>query len=117
MESTNPSRFVVATHVKPGRDRDFERFMRDVVAPAEARLRPHRVGMWHLLPPAEDQPEGTSRAWVMTFHGPSALDDWNLQPLFEEAYGAELASEHLAHFEDMVDGEQTVYAVAGEVEL
>ena len=25
--------------------------------------------------------------------------------------------EHLARFEDMVDGEQTLYALAGEVEL
>lgn len=73
---------------------DFEDFMREVVAPAAVRARPHQVGMWHLLRP-----------------------DWLLQPLFEEAYGAEASREHLKYFEDMVDGEQTVYALDGEVPL
>ena len=110
-------RYVVATFVKAGRDDDFERFMRDVVAAAESRVRPHQVGQWHLLRPAADQPEGASRAWVMTFHGSSPLDDWNLQPLFDEAYGADAGREHMAHFEDVVEGEQTLYALDGEVAL
>ena len=117
MESTNGHRFVVATHVSPGRDDEFERFMREVVAPAEARVRPHQVGMWHLHRPADAQPEGASRAWLMTFHGPTALDDWNLEPLFDEAYGTEASREHMEHFLDMVEGEQVVYALSGEVEL
>ena len=117
MDPTDSPRFVVATRVKAGRDSDFEQFLREVVVPAEAKARPHQLGMWHLLRPAEDQPDGASRAWLMTFHGLSDLDDWNLEPLFEEAYGAELSREHLARFEDIVDGEQTVYALAGEVEL
>lgn len=53
----------------------------------------------------------------MTFHGSSPLDDWNLQPLFEEAYGADASREHMAHFEDVVEGEQTLYALDGEVAL
>lgn len=117
MEATDSPRYVVATFVKAGRDDDFERFMREVVVPAEARVRPHQLGMWHLLRPADDQPEGASRAWLMTFHGPSPLDDWDLQALFEEAYGADAAGEHLAHFVEMVDGEQTLYALGGEVTL
>jgi hypothetical protein len=117
MEPTDPPRFVVATHVKPARDADFEQFLREVVAPAVARVRPHQAGRWHLHRPADDQPEGASRAWLMTFHGPSALDDWNLEPLFDEAYGTQASQEHLAHFSDMVEGEQVVYALSGEVEL
>lgn len=117
MEATDSPRYVVATTVKAGRDSDFERFMREVVVPAEVRARPHQVGMWHLLRPATDPSEGVTRAWLMTFHGPSSLDDWNLQPLFDEAYGADASREHLTYFEDMVEGEQTVYALDGEVVL
>ena len=117
MEATGTPRYVVATYVKAGRDGDFERFMRDVVVPAEARARPHQVGMWHLLRPATDPPEGVARAWLMTFYGPSVLDDWDLQSLFDEAYGADASREHLEYFEDMVDGEQTVYALDGDVAL
>lgn len=117
MTTTSSPRYVVATYVKAGRDDDFERFMRDVVVPAELRVRPHQVGMWHLLRPAADQPEGCTRAWLMTFYGPSTLDDWNLEPLFNDAYGADASREHLQNFEDMVDGEQTVYALDGESAL
>ena len=117
MEPTDSPRYVVATFVKAGRDDDFEQFMREVVVPAEARARPHQLGRWRLMRPAADQPEGASRAWLMTFHGPSPLDDWNLQPLFDEAYGADASREHLAYFEDMVDGEQTLFALDGEVAL
>lgn len=112
--TTGSPRFVVATQVKAGRDDDFEAFMRDVVVPAEVRVRPQQVGMWQLMRPAADQPEGVSRAWIMTFHGPSTLDDWSLEPLFVEAYGEDASREHLRLFEDMVEGEQTVYAVDGE---
>ena len=114
---TDTPRFVVATSVKAGRDDDFERFMREVVVPAEVQARPHQVGMWHLMRPATDQPEGVTRAWLMTFHGPSTLDDWDLEPLFDEAYGADASREHMRHFEDMVDGEQTVYAIDREIAL
>jgi hypothetical protein len=117
MEMTDPPRYVMATFVKAGRDGDFERFMREVVIPAESRVRPHQVGMWHLLRPADDQPEGATRAWLITFHGLSTLEDWTLQPLFDEAYGPDESLEHLKYFEDMVDGEQIVYAVDGEVAL
>ena len=85
MTTTGTPRYVVATYVKAGRDDDFERFMREVVVPAEVRARPHQVGMWHLMRPATDQPEGVTRAWLMTFYGPSTLDDWSLEPLFDEA--------------------------------
>lgn len=117
METTNSPRFVVATYVRAGRDSDFENFMREVVVPAEVRTRPHQVGMWRLLRPATHQPEGVTRAWLMTFYGTSNLDDWNLQPLFDEAYGVDASVEHMKYFEDMVDGEQTVYALDGEVAL
>jgi hypothetical protein len=117
MTTTDSPRFVVATYVKAGRDDDFEGFMRNVVMPAQVRARPHQVGRWQLMRPATDQPEGVTRAWLMTFYGPSTLDDWNLEPLFEEAYGADAARAHIRQFEDMVDGEQTVYAVDGETVL
>jgi hypothetical protein len=114
MTTTSSPRYVVATNVKAGRDDDFERFMREVVVPAEAQTRPHQVGMWHLMRPAADQPEGVTRAWIITLFGPSTLDDWSLEPLFVEAYGADASREHIRHFEDMVDGEQTVYALDEE---
>jgi hypothetical protein len=114
---TGSLRYVVATHVKAGRDDDFERFMRDVVVPAGVRARPHQVGMWHLMRPAADQPEGVTRAWLITLCGPSTLDDWSLEPLFDEAYGADASRDHIRYFEDMIDGEQIVYAVDGEIAL
>jgi len=117
MTTTDSPRYVVATYVKAGRDDDFERFMRDVVVAAEVRARPDQVGMWRLMRPATDPPEGVTRAWIMTFHGPSTLDDWALEPLFDEAYGADASREHMRYFADMVDGEQTVYAVDGESAL
>ena len=92
MDPTDSPRFVVATRVRPGRDSDFEQFLREVVIPAVAKVRPHQVGMWNLLRPADDPPEGASRAWVMTFHGSSTLDEWDLQPLLDEAHGAELSA-------------------------
>jgi hypothetical protein len=110
-------RYVLATYVKQGRDHDFEMFMREVVAPAEAQARPHLVGRWRLLRPAADQPEGSTRAWLVFFEGPADLDEWNLEPLFEEAYGVEKAREHMQYFEDMVEGDQTVYALEGESAL
>lgn len=117
MKTTDSPRYVVATPVKAGRDSDFERFMREVVVPAEVRARPHQVGHWRLLRPASEQPEGVTRAWLITFYGPLTLDDWDLQPLLDEAYGADASLEHMKYFEDMVDGEQTVYAIDGEVVL
>jgi hypothetical protein len=42
---TSSPRYVLATHVKAGRDDDFETFMREVVVPAEVQARPHLVGM------------------------------------------------------------------------
>jgi hypothetical protein len=80
MAMTSTPRYVLATYVKEGRDDDFERFMREVVAPADVQARPHLVGKWQLLRPAADQPEGATRAWLMFFEGPAALDDWNLEP-------------------------------------
>ena len=117
MAMSSPPRYVVATHVKVGRDDDFETFLRGVVVPAEVQARPHLSGMWQLMRPAADQPEGCTRAWLMFFQGPSALDDWNLEPLFDEAYGADASREHMQYFEDMVEGEQTVYALDGESAL
>ena len=117
MTTRGALRYVVATFVKEGRDDDFERFMRDVVVPAGARARPHQVGMWHLMRPAADQPEGVTRAWLITLYGPSTLDDWSLEPLFDEAYGADASRNHILYFEDMIDGEQIVYAVDGEIAL
>ena len=117
MTTTGALRYVVATRVKAGRDDDFERFMRDIVVPAGVRARPHQVGMWHLLRPAADQPEGGTCDWLITLYGPSTLDDWSLEPLFDEAYGADASRDHIRHFEDMIDGEQTVYAVDGEIAL
>ena len=117
MAMTSSPRYVLATSVKAGRDDDFETFMRDVVVPAEVQARPHLAGMWQLMRPAADQPEGCTRAWLMFFQGPSALDDWNLEPLFDEAYGVDASREHMQYFEDMVEGEQTVYALDGDTEL
>ena len=117
MAMTSSPRYVLATHVKAGRDDDFETFMREVVVPAEVQARPHLVGMWKLMRPAADQPEGCTRAWLMFFQGPSALDDWNLEPLFDEVYGVDASREHMQYLEDMVDGEQTAYALDGESPL
>ena len=78
MTTIGSPRYVLATYVKAGRDDDFEEFMREVVVPAEVQARSNQVGMWQLMRPAADQPEGCTRAWLMFFCGPSTLDDWNL---------------------------------------
>jgi hypothetical protein len=117
MQATDTPRYVIATFVKPGRDSDFEQFIRDVVVPAVAQVQPQHVGAWRLLRPAGDETEETTRAWIMTMHGPSSLEDWDLQPLFDAAYGADASREHMRYLEDMLDGDQTVYALSGEVQL
>ena len=40
-----------------------------------------------------------------------------MDALFTEAYGADASRLHLTYFEDMVDGDQTVYALDGETTL
>ena len=45
------------------------------------------------------------------------LDPGRLEPLFDEAYGPDASREHMQYFEDMVEGEQTAYALDGETVL
>jgi hypothetical protein len=108
---------LAATVVKRGREAEFEEFVLDVIVEAEQRVKVGRQGRWRLLRPAKDQPQGATRAYMFLFYGDVPSEDWELDRLFDKAYGPEQGARHLQHFEDLIEGEQSVYAFDGEVNV
>jgi hypothetical protein len=106
---------MAATLVKPGREAEFEDFVINVIVPAGRRTKPHREDGWQLLRPSDNPPEGVTSAYMFVFYGDAPLEEWDLEPLFNEAYGPEEGRQHLDRFLDLIDGEQTLYAFGGEV--
>jgi len=114
MAPDTPS-LMAATSVKRGREAEFEDFVLSVIVPASQRVKPDLDGSWRLLRPNEDDVEGLTRAYMFLFYGDAPWEEWDLEPLFREAYGPEEGARHLDHFVDLVEGEQTLYAFSGHV--
>ena len=52
MDSATAFRFICATYVKPGREKEFEDFVKDVVEPAARKAQPEMADKWTMLRPA-----------------------------------------------------------------
>jgi hypothetical protein len=100
-------------NVQAGREAEFEAFVRDVIAPAAERVKPHLADMWQLVRPAKDRPsDATAPTYLFLFYGEDVpYEDWNLSGLLPSAYGKEEGEQRLQEFDHFIGGEQTVYAV------
>jgi hypothetical protein len=116
-ERETPS-FMAATPIKPGREADFESFVRAVIAPAAQQARPDLLGMVELLRPATQPPEGATSAYMFVFYGDAPLDDWYLPAILTSVYGEEEGNRLHEQFHDfLVDGSQTIYCFADAMPL
>lgn len=108
-------RFIAVTRIKAGREQEFEGLM-PVIAAAHEQARPHLGGQWQLLRPDLNE-KGTDGepVYLFLFYGDVPLDDWELDRLLIEAHGEEEGQRLSRQFDDCCDGEQEVYAFAGEV--
>ena len=88
---------------------DFEEWLRTVVVPAVRTHRPESESRWQVLrsPVADD---GVV-PFVFLFTGDDP-DDWELEPLLEQALGAEGAARALAAMGDMLTEDQSGWPVA-----
>ena len=109
-------KFMAVTPVKPGREADFEAFVRDVIDPADQQARPHVSGTWRLLRPVGQPSEGAQAAYVFLFYG-DTWDDYDLEALFREAYGEDTGAQRIQQFVDLLAGEQVGYEFDGEVTI
>ena len=110
--SRESPRLVAATTVQAGREAEFEAFVRDVITPATVRVTPYLADMWQLVRPARNPPsDATAPTYLFLFYGDAPYDAWDLGEILPAAYGEEDGRRHLGAFEDMVDGEQTIFAV------
>ena len=101
-------KFMAVTPVKPGREAEFEAFVRAVIAPAVQRVRPHVSGTWRLLRPVGQPSEGAGATHVFLFYS-DAWDDYELESLFKEAYGEDTGNQRNQEFENFLTGEQIGY--------
>lgn len=86
-----------------GRADDFEDWLRTVVVPAVREHRPELQGRWEVLR-AADQEDGTV-IFAFIFHGGNAAE-WPLEPLLNQALGAEGAQRAMATMSGMMKREQ-----------
>ena len=112
MTTPEAPRLVAATQVKAGREAEFETFVRDVITPAAERVHPHLADRWQLVRPAKHPPADVAApAYLFLFYGDAPYDSWDLGDVLPTAYGADEGRRHLETLEDLVDGEQLVFAV------
>jgi hypothetical protein len=115
MPDERSPKFMAVTPVKLGREAEFEAFVRDVIVPAARQVRPHIIDTWRLLRPAgQPSEDGAQAAHVFLFYGDS-WDDYELENLFEAAYGEDTGRQRHQEFEDFLAGEQIGYEFDGEV--
>jgi hypothetical protein len=105
---------IALTRVVAGREAAFETFVREVIVPAVDKARPHTSDLWQLLRPTSDH-DGDSTVYAFVFYGDVPEADWDLDTLFAEVHGEQMGRRLIQQFEDMVVGDQEIYAFAGEV--
>jgi hypothetical protein len=115
MSTRETPRLLSVTPVKPGREEEFEAFIRDVIVPAARQHRPHLIGQWQTLRPENDLHGDGTRAYVFVFYGDAPLDDWDVDTLLSAALGEDEGQRRMQEWIDMIDGEQTNVYVAAEV--
>jgi hypothetical protein len=89
--------------VRADRAGDFEEWLRTVVVPAVQRHRPEQDGRWSVL--RAEQAEDGVVIFAFLFDGGPA-EDWELQPLLEQALGPAGAEAALRRMSDMLEGDQ-----------
>jgi hypothetical protein len=110
--SREAPRLIAVTRVRTGREAEFEAFVRDVVTPAAERMKPHLADQWQLVRPAKHPPsDAAAPAYLFLFYGDAPYDEWDLEDVLPAAYGEDDGRRHLQALEEMIDGEQTVFAV------
>jgi hypothetical protein len=82
---------------------DFEGWLRTVVVPAVREHRPEQQGRWEVLR-ATEQEDGTV-IFAFIFRGGDA-SEWRLEPLLNQALGAEGAQRAMANMSGMMKREQ-----------
>ena len=112
-DSQRSAHHIAITPVKPDRQEDFERFIRDVIVPAVRDRRPDLVGSWQTLRPADT--EGGSANYAFVFYGDFTADDWDLEPVFESAYGAEQGQRYIEQFAEMLVSDQQMISFSGDI--
>jgi hypothetical protein len=115
MPNERTPKFMIVNPVKPGREVEFESFVRDVIIPAAEQVRPHIMGTWRLLSPARKPAEGVQAAPVFLFYGDS-WDDYELEDMFKAAYGEETGKRRNQEFEGFLASEQIAYEFDGELD-
>jgi hypothetical protein len=99
---------IVLNPVLAERAGDFEEFLAAVVVPAAEAHRPEAADRWHVL--RSRQQEDGVVVFAFLFEGDED-DDWALQPLLEEAYGADEAQRYMDRMQGMLRGEQYGWSV------
>jgi hypothetical protein len=107
--AANDVTLIAFNHVAEDRVDDFEAFLRSTVVPAVEEQRPEQSGRWHLLRSA-GAADG-SVLYAMLFEG-GGPDDWNLDPVLEQALGRVAAQQKLAEFEGMMTADQEAWTFA-----
>ena len=82
---------------------DFEGWLRTVVVPAAREHRPEQLGRWEVLR-ATEQEDGTV-IFAFIFRG-GDVSEWSLEPLLNQALGAEGAQRAMANMSGMMKREQ-----------
>ena len=104
---TDSAQTMIALNAVPvDRSDEFENWLRTVVVPAMRDQRPDLAGRWRLLRATESDDGTVTYAFVCEGGVP---DDWDLQPLLENALGAEGADRALEDFAGMLRGEQQAW--------
>jgi hypothetical protein len=97
------TRMISLNPVLAERAGDFEEFLATVVVPAAEAHRPAHAERWHVL--RSRQEEDGVVVFAFLFEGDED-NDWALQPLLEEAYGADEARRSMDRLQAMLRGEQ-----------
>jgi hypothetical protein len=107
-------RHIALTHVKADRADDVERLVREVLAPLVQRTRPHLAEKWQFLRP-DGEPSGEGVIIYATlFYGEASLDEWDLEPMFVEAFGEEEGRRRNQQLDDLLI-RQDAYSFSGEL--
>jgi hypothetical protein len=99
---------IAVNRVLADRADDFEQWLRTVVVPAVRTHHPEMENRWQVLRSAV-QDDGVV-PFVFLFAGGDPAE-WDLQPLLEQAHGADGAARALAAMDEMLEGEQLGWPV------
>ena len=94
--------------VKPEKKGDFERLLRDVIAPAAGR----NQSRFRLLEPEAANPDGTW-TYVTFYDAQTTSADCTRQSILLQEYGTQAAAEHEQIHRECRVGEAVVYQMSG----